>query len=125
MNNQAAQPRFQRVEDNKFHFRVPYTARPAPNTFGTGTPIRQRTAALKCRCDYFQVLSRRLAFAGFGQNILDEPSSTRRAACVKRCGFIRLNTLQGRSQGILVLGGCVHRQRAETDNGHSNQHCCE
>jgi len=25
----------------------------------------------------------------------------------------------------LVLSGRVHRQRAETDNSHSNQHCCE
>jgi hypothetical protein len=85
----------------------------------------QRPAGSKCRCDYLQVLSRRLALTGSWQNTLAEPSSIRRATCVKRCGFIRSNTLQGRSQGVLVLSGCVHRQRAETDNSHSNQHCCE
>jgi hypothetical protein len=103
----------------KFRHAMPHsTARPEPSSGRYHS--WSATSRLKCRCDYFQVLSRRLAF-----DILDEPGSTRLAACIKRCGFISLNTLQGRSQGVLVLSGRAHRQRAETDNSHSNQHCCE
>ena len=92
---------------------------------GLAPALCRYSAGLKCRCDYFQVFSRRLAFAGSGQNSLDEPSSTRRAACVKRCGFISLNTLQGRSQGVLVLTGCLHCQAANPDNRCCYQHCCD
>ena len=98
---------------------------PSPERSGLEPLFDRGLTSLKCRCDYLQVFGRRLAFPGSGQNSLDEPSSTWPLACVKRCGFISLNTLQGRSQGVLVLSGCVHCQSAETDNSHSNERCCE
>ena len=92
--------------------------------FGVRTVIGQRPADLKCRCDYFQVLSRRLALAGSRQSTLDEPIVTRLDAfCVKRCGLISLNTLQGRSQGGLVRTGCLHCQGANPNNCCNYQRC--
>src|SRR5439155_12750894 len=81
-------------------------------------------SGLQRRCDYFQVLSRRLALAGSWQSNLAKPSHTRHGACGKRCGFFSLNTLQRRSQGVLVLSGCLHCQGAQPDNCCCYQRCC-
>jgi hypothetical protein len=96
-----------------------------PEHFRGFTSFRRAPAGLKCRCNYLQVLSRRLALAGSRQNALAEPSSIWLHACVNRCGFIRSNTLQGRSQRVLVLSGCLHCQSANPDNGCCYQRCCD
>ena len=84
-----------------------------------------RLAGLQRRCDHFQVRSRGLALAGSWQSQLAEPTLTRRGACGERSGFISLNTLQGRSQGVLVLSGCLHCQAANPDNCRCYQRCCD
>src|SRR6266404_631564 len=78
---------------------------------------------LKRRCDQLQVLGRGLTLAGSRQDLLHEPTSVLLVARVKQRGFIGLNTLQGTSHRVLLLSGCLYCDRAETDDGHSNQHC--
>src|SRR5215813_8995511 len=70
---------------------------------------------LKCRYDFFQILSR-LTFGS--QNRLDKPYTICALVGVERCGLIGLNALH--CQWVWALGWGVDCERTETDNNHSN-----
>jgi len=73
-------------------------------------------SSLKRRCNYFQIFSRVLTLACSRQDLLHEPISARTPDCVKQCGFIGLNALQGASGRVLARG--VDCKGAYPDNGH-------
>src|SRR2546427_473622 len=54
---------------------------------------------------------------------LDKPGTICALIRVEGCALVRSNALQ--CQRALVLRRRVRCNSAETDNGHSNQHCCD
>lgn len=77
---------------------------------------------LKCRCYQFQILSRGLILARSRQDHLHVVDPILSVTGIPG-RLIGLNTLQGTSKRVLVLGGRTHCNATKTDNSHSNQHC--